>query len=255
MVPEYLPLVERTSRDRARGQPTATVGERVPLPERRVLPDGPLPITAVHDLAAVYATYFVEVARWVRGFGANDADVEDLTQEIFIIVGRKLERFDGRNLRGFLYRITQRTVRDHRRSPWYRRAIRGELPIEWLLFVTTESAGMQAVDRLHLRRTLGIVLAHMSEKLRTTFIMFEVDGYTGDEIAQIQSLPIRTVWTRLHYARRSFARIATELVPEGLEGEERTSFHSEGSIESPPTLVIDHDSRPKPCSLRRDSIG
>ena len=69
----------------------------------------------------VYRSCFVDVARWVRALGANPADIEDLTQEVFIIVRRKLASFDGHNLPGFLYRIAQRTVRDHRRSAWIRR--------------------------------------------------------------------------------------------------------------------------------------
>ena len=51
------------------------------------------------------------------------SDTEDLAQEIFLVVRRKLDRFDGGNLAGWLYRITQLTVRDHRRRAWFKNLI------------------------------------------------------------------------------------------------------------------------------------
>jgi RNA polymerase sigma-70 factor (ECF subfamily) len=158
----------------------------------------------------VYRTWYWHVARWVRARGAYDADVEDLTQEVFIIVRRKLAQFDGRNLPGFLFRIAERTVRDHRRSSWIRNllgnrsALLPELPMP-------EIDTLQAIEMRERRSALDAILAQMSEKRRTTFILFEIEGYSGEEIAQIQSLPVDTVWTRLHHARKDFMRLVAEL--------------------------------------------
>src|SRR5689334_23689310 len=69
----------------------------------------------------IYAQWFHDVSRWIRAFGGLDADLDDLAQEVFLIVRRQLPKFDGENLPGWLYRITQRTVRDYRRRAWYRR--------------------------------------------------------------------------------------------------------------------------------------
>jgi RNA polymerase sigma-70 factor (ECF subfamily) len=158
---------------------------------------------------SVYRTCFVDVARWVRALGANDADVEDLTQEVFIIVRRKLASFDGRNLPGFLYRIAQRTVRDHRRSAWFRNLLGKRAPLPEL--VSSSPSGLQWIQQAERRKVLESILARMSEKRRTTFILFEVEGYSGEEIAQIQSLPLKTVWTRLHHARKDFMRLVSSL--------------------------------------------
>ena len=51
------------------------------------------------------------------------SDTEDLAQEIFLVVRRKLDRFDGGNLAGWLYRIAQLTVRDHRRRAWFKNLV------------------------------------------------------------------------------------------------------------------------------------
>jgi RNA polymerase sigma-70 factor (ECF subfamily) len=162
---------------------------------------------------SVYRSCFVDVARWVRALGANDADVEDLTQEVFIIVRRKLPTFDGRNLPGFLYRVAQRTVRDYRRSAWVRNLFgkRSFLPE----LTSHEPDVLQMIQERERRNVLASILSRMSEKRRTTFVLFEIEGYSGEEIAQIQSLPLKTVWTRLHHARKDFIRMVSSLPSEG----------------------------------------
>ncbi len=169
-----------------------------------------------HSFEFVYRSCFLSVARWVRALGANDGDVEDLTQEIFIIVRRKLPSFDGRNLPGWLYRIAQRTVRDHRRSAWFRNVLGRQTPS-----ADPESpgpSGFQILQDRERRKALEAILARMSEKRRTTFVLFEIEGYSGEEIAQIQSLRLKTVWTRLHHARKDFLRMVAALpASEGVE--------------------------------------
>ena len=181
--------------------------------------DGYIPASPAAEVAArperaptfdaIYRSSFVDVARWVRALGANDADVEDITQEVFIIVRRKLAAFDGENLRGFLYRIAQRTVRDHRRSAWFRHLFGKQSPFTEL--VSQGPTGLQLLQERERRKVLEAILARMSEKRRTTFWLFEIEGYSGEEIAQIQSLPVKTVWTRLHHARKDFVRMVADL--------------------------------------------
>ena len=182
---------------------------------------------------AVYRTYFGEVARWVRALGANDGDIEDLTQEIFIIVRRKLSSFDGRNLPGFLYRIAQRTVRDHRRSAWFRHLLGKRSPLPELL--APEPSGLQLIQESERRKALEAILARMSEKRRTTFVLFEIEGYSGEEIAQIQSLPVKTVWTRLHHARKDFVRMVSEVPAPADFGEADRQERGQSRPSSAPT--------------------
>jgi RNA polymerase sigma-70 factor (ECF subfamily) len=169
----------------------------------------PAPERAEPSFESIYRTWFADVARWVRARGANDADVEDLTQEVFIIVRRKLAEFDGRNLAGFLYRITERTVRDHRRSTWIRNLFRNPSPLPEIVEPRADS--LQTIQQRERRKALDAILAKMTEKRRTTFVLFEIEGYSGEEIAQIQSLPLDTVWTRLHHARKDFTRLVAGL--------------------------------------------
>src|SRR6187549_3883540 len=137
-----------------------------------------------HDRSAltfeqVYASSFNDVARWIRALGGLPADVEDLTPEVFLVVRRKLSGFDGRNLRGWLYRIAQRTVRDYRRRAWFRRVFLGggNTPDHHYDNARADADPSELFERKEAEGLLHGLLGQMSEVRRTTFILFEVEGY------------------------------------------------------------------------------
>ena len=55
-----------------------------------------------------------------------------------------------------------------------------------------------------------MLLQKMNEDRRSAFVLFEVEGLSGEEIARIQSVPLNTVWTRLHHARKEFFALAAK---------------------------------------------
>jgi RNA polymerase sigma-70 factor (ECF subfamily) len=161
--------------------------------------------TPIPSFSAIYDDWFAEVARWARALGGPEADLEDLTQDVFAIVARTLPGFDGRNLPGWLYRITRRTVRDHRRKAWFRNLFLRPRDVPLELVVEDRPAPDELYERREEERRLHQLLAKLSEKRRSTFILFEIEGYSGEEIAALESVPVATVWTRLHHARRELA--------------------------------------------------
>ena len=62
-------------------------------------------------------------------------------------------------------------------------------------------AALEAKERRALCESL---IAGLSEKRRAVLVLFELEGCTGEEIGEILDVPINTVWTRLHHARRDF---------------------------------------------------
>lgn len=158
----------------------------------------------------VYGEWFHEVYRWVRALGGPPGDADDLTQDVFLVVRRKLATFDGANVGGWLYRITQRTVRDHRQAAWSRRfqCTEGQ-PLD----VAARSPGpdpSQVLERRESQQILCELLGRMTQKRRSIFIQFEIEGYSGEEIAHREGIPLGTVWTRLHHARRDFTALLAE---------------------------------------------
>jgi RNA polymerase sigma-70 factor, ECF subfamily len=165
------------------------------------------------DFDAVYVANFQEVSRWARALGGLEADLDDLTQEVFLVVRRKLASYAGPSLPAWLYGITRKTVSDYRRRAFMRRLLGG--------FSRSLDAGsepesdadgaMHSSDRWEARRILRRVLARMSRVRRSAFILFEIEGYSGEEIAELEQIPLATVYTRLHHARKDFLRFTAEI--------------------------------------------
>lgn len=163
-----------------------------------------------YSFERVYGAWFHDVTRWIRAFGAPSSELEDLAQEIFLVVRRKLPEFKEGNLAGWLYRITQYTVRDHRRRSWFKHLfLRKQVDFDEI--PQGKDGPASDYERKEDRRIIGQLLLRMSEKRRTTFVLFEIEGYSGEEIAAIQDIPLSTVWTRLYHARKDFLRLVAEL--------------------------------------------
>jgi RNA polymerase sigma-70 factor (ECF subfamily) len=167
------------------------------------------------DFDAVYDAWFDQVVCWVRALDGRAGDADDLAQEVFLVVRRKLPAFDSRNLPAWLYRIAARTVSDHRRRAWFRHLWRRRVavPLEELPALGADPG--RALEQAEAQRLLQALLDRMSPKLRTTFILFEIEGYTGEEIAALEGIPAGTVRTRLLLARREFVRLTRHLLLEG----------------------------------------
>jgi RNA polymerase sigma-70 factor (ECF subfamily) len=161
------------------------------------------------DFRSIYAAWFTDVLRWIRALGAPPADHDDLAQEVFVVVHRRLADFDGRNVGGWLYRITANQVRDHRRLRWIRSVFRRSVPVSDEL----EAPGptpLMAVETREKRQLLDALLSELSEPLRATFVLFEVDGYTAEEIAAFQRSPVNTVRARIHRARKKLLALVEQ---------------------------------------------
>lgn len=157
----------------------------------------------------VYTQSFHQVCRYLRAHGAPDCELEDLAQEVFLVVQRKLPKFDGRNLPGWLYRIAALTVADHRRRAWFRRFFhrQRELPLDQ---AAPGGDPSEHLDRRQREERLRSILSCLSEKHRAAFILFEIEGMSGDQIAALLEIPVATVWTRLYHARQKFALLVEQ---------------------------------------------
>jgi RNA polymerase sigma-70 factor (ECF subfamily) len=156
------------------------------------------------DFSSLYDGWFAHVSRWLRALGAPEADVEDLAQETFLVVRRRLHDFDGQNVPGWLYRIASRKVRQHRRRRWIQSLFSAKSVIEIEDLPWSGASPVATLETKEKRLLLAALVSKMTEKRRVAFRLFEVEGYGGEEIAEILDVPINTVWTRLFHARKEF---------------------------------------------------
>lgn len=150
----------------------------------------------------IYDEWFDHVSRWVAALGASEADREDLVQDVFIVAHRRLASFDGGNLAGWLYQIARRKVRDYRSLAWVKHFFSASrLP----LIDSTLQTLKGPLDHLETREKLALLaelLTTLNPEQRAAFVLFEVEGLSGEEIARLQEVPINTVWARIYKARR-----------------------------------------------------
>jgi RNA polymerase sigma-70 factor (ECF subfamily) len=163
------------------------------------------------DFRAIYDDWFVEVSRWIRALGGVEADRDDIVQEVFMVVRRRLPSFDGVNLPAWLYRITRRQVRDFRRRTWVKHIFTRLRIDEPDALPHAGGSPAMALEQKENQRLLYAVLAKMQADRRSAFVLFEIEGLAGEEIARIQNIPLNTVWSRLHHARKEFFAVAAKL--------------------------------------------
>jgi RNA polymerase sigma-70 factor (ECF subfamily) len=155
----------------------------------------------VRDFRSVYEAWADDVARWVRALGGPRSDQDDLVQEVFVIVHRRLHHFDGQNLPGWLYRITSHQVRDFRRLRWFKNMILRGAPLTNGI-ASPEPTALTMLETREKQELLDRLLSRLSAAQRVTFILFEIDGYSGEEIAQLHRVSLNTVRARIHRARK-----------------------------------------------------
>lgn len=147
-------------------------------------------------------TVFNDHARYVwralRHLGIPEADVEDLCQEVFVVVHRKLGEFEGRSeLRTWLYGICLRVAADHRRRAHVRQERPHPDPSEGL----SAAPGFRPDTRAEARSLLQSLLAELDDDKRAVLVLYELEGLTMKEVAAAVGCPLQTAYSRLHAAR------------------------------------------------------
>lgn len=172
-------------------------------------PDSSASPDQTREFQAIYQAWFSDVARWVVAMGGRSADRDDLVQDVFLVVYRRLPDFDGKNVGGWLYQITRRRVRDFRRSMWLRRLMFG-VPA---LIESKAGRGFDPSETLETtrkRELLERLLESLNEPERVALVLFELEDYSGEQIAELQGVPTNTVWARIRRARLKLSKALTQ---------------------------------------------
>ncbi len=172
-----------------------------------VAPD-PSFATASLRFEGVYEEHFEFVFRSARRLGVEMDALDDIVQETFLVVHRRLGDFAGRSsIKTWLFGILRHVVANHRRT--LRRKNEGtrrEDP-EGL-----ESIGLEAASphdeaaRSEALRTLYDLLDSLDDEKREVFVLAELEQMTTPEIAEAIGQNPNTISTRLRAARQEFEK-------------------------------------------------
>jgi len=167
------------------------------------------------SLQEIHGRHADFVWRSLQRLGVRDRDLEDQLQEVFIVVHRRLESFDGSSeLKTWLFGICLRIAAAHRRRAHVRRELAtldGELPESG----ASKDPEQSAVER-EAREELEALLSGLDLEKRAVFVMFEIEGFAAPEIANIMGTPLGTVYSRLSAARSEVAEAAARSRRRGL---------------------------------------
>lgn len=134
----------------------------------------------------------------------SKADAKDVVQDAFIRVQRGLPDFQGNSrFTTWLYRVVVNLCLDHmrHRKKWRRAEGNTETDAVGELSDRRQGPDDNASDA-ELRKHLEAGLATLSEAHRAVFLLFEVEGLSYEEIAQVTGARVGTVMSRLFYARK-----------------------------------------------------
>jgi RNA polymerase sigma-70 factor, ECF subfamily len=159
------------------------------------------------DAAAIHGEHADFVWRSLQRLGIPSSDLEDAFQEVFIVVQRRIHTFDGSSkLSTWLFGVCFRIVSAHRRRARYRRLAPIERQEDELGSPANEHPDALMAQR-EARAALDRALDKMDLTKRAVFVMFELDELSTAEIAEILGIPLGTVHSRLHAARKQFEAI------------------------------------------------
>lgn len=159
------------------------------------------------DVAQVFKKHRRQIERWASRLGGPLVDSDDVVQDVLMVVHRRLPelRADAA-LTSWLYKITENVATKRRQRERLRRWLRG-MPRDY----TDEIAapGPSAIDEMERREAaleIYAALDRLDERYRSVVILFEIEGFSGDEIAALTGRPLATVWIHLYRGRKKFRR-------------------------------------------------
>jgi len=154
--------------------------------------------------------YHGKVSATVHRIYGFRPETEDIVQEIFIELAKSVRNFRrDASFSTFLYRLSVNTV--------YRYIKRHKEPhlvggADALIESAAEDTARSPVDEMiavENREQVLEALAKLTVEKRMALVLFEMEGLTLKEIADLLKVPLQTVWSRVYSGRKDMARLLT----------------------------------------------
>lgn len=166
--------------------------------------EGSQELTLPPEFTKFYVEHYDFLWRCALRLGAPPAEIEDIVQDCFIVALRRFDHFDphGRGRPStWLFGILRNVLRNHARAA-RRRAARLEL----LSYDADDDRSPPHAEAALAGRLLDEFLATLDDDKRAAFVLGEIEGMTGPELAGALKLNLNTANSRLRAARRAFVR-------------------------------------------------
>jgi RNA polymerase sigma-70 factor (ECF subfamily) len=149
--------------------------------------------------AALFREYGAFAWRVLRRLGVAERDADDVCQEVFVTVHRRIASFEGRSSpRTWLYGICVRTASEYRKRPVNRHESLVEAPCD----AATDPNQEQVTALREARTKLDRILVGLDDGKRAVFVLYEIEELPMADVAIAVGCPLQTAYSRLHAARR-----------------------------------------------------
>jgi len=152
------------------------------------------------------------VWRSLRRLGVPLSATDDATQQVWLVLSRRLPEIAAGHERAFLFGTALRVASDVRRRLARQREVLG---LENVEAVDPRPSPHDLIDQRQERSLLDEILDALPDDLRAVFVLYELEEQTALEIAKLLSLPAGTVASRLRRARAEFEQIVKRLKARG----------------------------------------
>lgn len=157
--------------------------------------------------AEIINRYTEKVANLALRIARSQEDAEEIIQDVFVTVYRKVDRFEGKSaFSSWLYRITANTAFMKLRKRKQHVAVSLEesgvgFNESWL-GDRSELSDVNFISSRHeLREQLDSAISRLPEEYRAIFVLRDVDGLSNQEVAEILGVTVPAVKSRLHRSR------------------------------------------------------
>ena len=155
-----------------------------------------------------YGRYAPLVTRWTSRLTNSAMDVDDVVQEVFCIVHRKLPKWDGQGtLSTWLFRITHHVVRNWNRKRRLYRLFGFGSEAEPIDFPSEQPNAADQMETKQAAAEVRYVLSRLPEHHRTLIVLFELEELSTAQIADLLDIKVGTVRVGLHRARAEFMKV------------------------------------------------
>ena len=161
------------------------------------------------DFDARYEEQVEFVWRTARRMGVCATDADDVAQDVFVIVHRRLAEFEGRaQVKTWVFKILVHVVRHYWRTHQRKPGDRAGEDVTQMQNLTAdrESSPASSLERVEAMRVVDRLWGTLDENKREVFVLAEIEQMTAVEIAEIVDANPNTVASRLRAARRDFER-------------------------------------------------
>ena len=160
------------------------------------------------DFDAVYDEHFDLVWRTARRLGVPEVAADDVVQDVFLVVHRRMADYDGKTpIKYWLLGIVTRVVADHRRTYWRKdaRCVPPEVDKDGLeTHASPDPAPSEQAEHAEALRLVVSLLDELDAEKREVLVLAQFEELSAVEIAECLGLNLNTVYGRLRAARRAF---------------------------------------------------